>query len=185
MSDTPMTRFGLVVSGMAVACEDDVAGNRMIMAEVSPGRTFGEAHEFMRTENPPVYIIAAEDTDVVWMTSQGLFGGSRDPFTLEIQRRFVRMLASRTLSMNDRIQVLSKLRLRDKLVTYFSQLSSAAGSADVTLPLSRGDLAVYVGTNRSALSRELSLMEKEGLIVLNGKKLTILNSCRRNTEEHE
>ncbi len=32
------------------------------------------------------------------------------------------------------------------------------------LPFDRSDMAVYLGVNRSALSRELSLMKKEGII---------------------
>ena len=164
ISDTPMTKFGLVITGICEACADDISGNRMIMTEVIPGKTFGESLEFMRIEDSFVYIIAAEDASVIWMSSRNLFGIINDKFTLELQKRFVTMLASRTLAMNERIQVLSKVLLRDKLITYFSQLADASGSGVITLPMNREDLAVYMGTNRSALSRELSSMKKDGII---------------------
>ena len=37
-------------------------------------------------------------------------------------------------------------------------------SDTITVPFSREDMAAYIGTDRSALSRELSAMKREGLI---------------------
>ena len=65
--------------------------------------------------------------------------------------------------MNDRIQILSKIKLSDRLITYFSQNVSRYGTS-FKLPLSREDMAAYLGTDRSALSRELGKMRDEGII---------------------
>lgn len=159
-----MKMFGIVLSGVVQACMDDVEGNRMIMAEVVPGVTFGEALCFLEKKASPVYIYASETAEVLWFSCNALFQGNSDEFTMKLQKRFASMLASRTLSMNNRIQVLSKLRLRDKLMTYFTQLSKSAKSYTVKIPMNRDDLAAYIGADRSALSRELSRMKKDGLI---------------------
>ena len=37
----PVRRFGLVLSGAVQVFVDDIEGNRMIMAEVAPGHSFG------------------------------------------------------------------------------------------------------------------------------------------------
>ena len=84
------------------------------------------------------------------------------------------MLAERTLKMNDRIQILSKPTLRDKIVTFLSQASRRAGSGTVRIPLDREGLAAFLGCERSALSRELSRMQKDGLITYR-KNLFILH----------
>jgi CRP-like cAMP-binding protein len=78
--------------------------------------------------------------------------------------RFTAMLAARTLTMNDRIQILSNITIRGKLVTLFSQLAARAGAQEFAVPFDRGDMAAYLGVNRSALSRELSKMRDEGII---------------------
>ena len=161
---TEMKMFGLVLSGVVQACMDDVEGNRMIMAEVVPGVTFGEALCFLRQKDSPVYVCASAPAEVLWLSAEALFGGCPDALTLRLQRQFAAMLASRTLAMNDRIQVLSKVKLRDKLICYFSQLSQSQKSCTFLLPMNRDDLAAYLGTNRSALSRELSNMKKAGII---------------------
>ena len=156
-------QFGLILSGMVQACIDDIEGSRMIMTEVSPGNTFGESLCFLSVEDSPVYIYASEPARVLWLSAEPMFAGT-DSFYRDLQKRFTSVLAMRNLAMNDRIQVLSKLKLRDKLLTYFSELQASAGSCTFNLPLNRDDMATYIGSNRSALSRELSAMRKEGLI---------------------
>lgn len=159
-----MKKFGMVLSGVVQACMDDVEGNRMIMAEVVPGTTFGESLSFLDKNNSPVYVYASEPSEILWLSVKTLFRDCPDEFTARLQRQFTAMLASRTLAMNNRIQVLSKIHLRDKLITYFSQLANAARANTVQIPMNREDLATYMGTNRSALSRELGQMKREGLI---------------------
>ena len=46
----PIRRFGIVLSGAVQVCVDDIEGNRMIMAEVAPGNSFGESLCFLRTK---------------------------------------------------------------------------------------------------------------------------------------
>lgn len=159
-----MKKFGLALSGVVQVCIDDMDGNRMIMAEVSPGNTFGESLCFLEVKDSPVFIYASEAAEILWLSAKSLFRCDSDAFGAALQKQFTAMLAARTLAMNDRIQVLSKIKLRDKLITYFNQKSEAAGSLTFQIPVNRDDLAAYMGTNRSALCRELSQMKKEGLI---------------------
>lgn len=160
----PLKQFGFVLEGIVQACSDDLSGNRMIMASVSPGGTFGESLCFLKVAEAPVYIYSLEPSRILWLSAEKIASVACTPFEIEMKNRFISMLAERTLSMNNRIQILSKLTLREKLITYFSQLSAAAGSRTFTLPFGRDDMATYLGTNRSALSRELSRMKDEGII---------------------
>lgn len=158
-----MKSFGLVLEGRLQAVCDDIDGNRMILANVTPGRTFGEALCFLGKSDSPVYICAAEDSSVLWLSAGKIYQNSGDSLCAELRNRFTALLAQRTLEMNNRIQVLSKIRLRDKLVTFFSEYKASHGR-NFTVPFSREDMASYLGTDRSALSRELSNMKSEGLI---------------------
>ena len=159
----PFRKFGIVLSGAVQVCTDDIEGTRMIMAEVASGSSFGESHCFLQTMESPVYIFASEDSEVLWLSTEELFSDS-GTFYPEIRRRFTAALAMKTLSMNNRIQVLSKLSLRGKLTAYFTELAAAQGSSVIRLPMNREDTAAYIGTNRSSLSRELAKMKEDGLI---------------------
>ncbi len=167
-----LQRFGLVLEGRVQACEDDMDGNRMIMQNVLHGGSFGESLSFLRTEDPPVYIVAAADSRVLWMDPEPLKIPTIDSFSLEIKRRFTSMLAQRTLSMNWRIQVLSKRTLREKIFTFFITLRAEKGKP-FNVPLTREEMADYLGANRSALSRELSRMKQEKLIDFRGSRFVI------------
>ena len=161
---TPFTAFGLVLSGTVYACTDDINGSRMIMAQVGPGNTFGEALCFLSVPEPPVYVTAASDAEVLWLSPSPLFGGQNGGRESGMEKRFAAVLAGRTLKMNGRIQILSKRSIREKLIVFFSELKSGREDDTITVPFSREDMAAYIGTDRSALSRELSAMKREGLI---------------------
>lgn len=175
LPETPMERFGFVLSGLAVTYVDDIEGRRMIMAEVASGNTFGEALCFLKVEASPVCVTAAETTVILWLSLRKLYEEGQGPFRFILQKRFTAMLAGRMLTMNNRIQVLSRLRLRDKLIAYFTELSVIQHSKTVILPMNREDTAAFIGTDRSALSRELSAMKRDGLIDYDKRKVRILH----------
>ena len=93
-------------------------------------------------------------------------------------RRFIMMLSQKTLSMNDRIQVLSKPTLREKLMTLLTQYSTREGK-NFNLPFDRNTMAAYLGVNRSALSRELGKMREEGRIDFYKNSFSILPAKKK------
>ncbi len=172
-SGEPLPRFGLVLEGLVQALNDDINGNRMIMANVTPGGTFGEALCFLKEKEPGVYICAARPSVILWLSSENVLRRERSDFEAEMKNRFTAMLAERTLSMNDRIQILSKLTLREKIIALFSTFAHR-DERTFTLPFDRNDMADYLGANRSALSRELSRMKAEGIIDYRKNRFTLL-----------
>lgn len=161
----PVERFAVVVSGSVQVMSDDYNGHHMIMITVQPGQSFAESLCFQQEQESPVYAVALSATRVLWL--------SADAFRQGHEARFIRMLTQKTLSMNDRVQALSKLTLRDKLTTLFSQYAQQVGLS-FDLPFDRESLAAYLGANRSALSRVLMQMQREGAIALNKNHVTIL-----------
>ena len=172
----PIRRFGIVLSGAVQVCVDDIEGNRMIMAEVAPGTSFGESLCFLRTKESPVYIYASEDSVLLWLSTAALFSDPGDAFLADLQQRFTAALAAKALTMNNRIQVLSRLTLRGKLTAYFTELAAAQGSSVIRLPMNREDTAAYIGANRSALSRELAKMKEDGLIDYRKNEIRIIHN---------
>ena len=156
-----------MISGSIQVCCDDIDGYPMIMANVSAGDIFGESLCFTRAESP-VYIRAAADSEVLTMTTSAIHSadagdGESKIFTL----RFISILAKKALSMNDRIQILSKITLREKILTLLNQYRHKFASNEFSLPFDRADMAIYLGADRSALSRELSKLKAEGIIEFN------------------
>ncbi len=163
----PFGAFGLLLGGDVAVYTDDLDGCRMMMASVARGATFGEAHAYLATEAPPVYVQAgAGGARILWLAAAPLRTAADDPSPARraLVARFTAMLAAHTLLMNSRIQILSKRTLREKIMTFLLNESRAAGARTFTVPFDREGLAAYLAVNRSALSRELSAMQEEGII---------------------
>lgn len=160
----PLEHFGLVLAGTIQVYMHDLEGNHMILANVESGDTFGESLCFLRRD-APISICSVTDSTVLWMDTDRIRhpGPDFNQRDILLANRFTAMLASRALDMNDRIQILSRISIRDKLVAFFSQYAGRTGG-DFTIPFDRSDMAAYLGVNRSALSRELSQMRREGII---------------------
>lgn len=160
---TRLEKFGLVLSGTVQVSFIDIDGNSVIMASVTKGDTFGESLCWLNIAEIPVTITAFTDVEVLLLSPQSL-SASTDTLACELRNRFVSMLATKALAMNDRIQILSKPTVRQKIITFLSQYSNRSQSKTFSVPFDRETLALYLGVNRSALSRELSAMQKEGII---------------------
>lgn len=170
---TPFDRFGLVLSGSIQVCCDDIDGYPMIMANVSEGDIFGESLCFTRAESP-VYIRAAADSEVLMMTTRQIHAAAlSDEASKNFTLRFTTVLAQKALSMNDRIQILSKITLREKILTLLNQYRRKFNSDEFLLPFDRADMAIYLGTDRTALSRELSKLKSQGIIDFKKNKFII------------
>ncbi len=182
---SPMLSFGLVLEGQVQVLRDDREGHHMIMANVSVGDTFGESLCYLGRVSP-VYIQAVTDCRVMWLSTTRLSNPAAlsDPAAAALCCRFTAMLAARALNMNDRIQLLSQLTIRDKLTTLLHETAHRHGSDSFTLPMSREDMAFYLGINRSALSRELGNMRREGIIDFSGNRFTLLSHEWKDYEEH-
>jgi CRP-like cAMP-binding protein len=170
----PLTRFGLVLSGTVRVYRDDVNGHHMILANVSAGGTFGESLCWLGRDTD-VYICAVTDAELLWLRVNNLRNPARnsEPNAILLRERFISMLASRALDMNDRIQILSQTTIRAKLIAFFSQYVTRGGSDCFEVPFDRGSMAHYLGTDRSALSRELGRMRDEGLIEFSGSRFCL------------
>ena len=160
-----VSRFALLISGSVQVMTDDINGHHMIMATIEPGQSFAESLCIQNTQESPVYAQAIQPSTILWLSAERLRYSSCF--------RFLLMLSRKTLSMNDRIQVLSKLTLRDKLSALFSLLSISQGD-EINLPFDRESLAAYLGANRTAVSREMSKMREEGLIDFNKNTVRLL-----------
>ncbi len=62
--------------------------------------------------------------------------------------------------------------VRQRLAKYLVQQCTGS-SCVITLPIKKGQLATELGTVIETLSRNFKQLEKDGLILVDGKKITI------------
>ena len=171
---TPFSSFGLVLCGSVLVFSETYEGDRLIFKNVLPGETFGESLSFLKILDSPVFAQASKDCRILWLSPEGFFKDGEGEIQREMEKRFLSLLAQRTLAQNDRIQILSKLHLRDKILTYFTFLSQRAKSSTFLLPMDRSELAFYIGANRSAMERQLKALSDEGILKIEKNTVTLL-----------
>ena len=86
----------------------------------------------------------------------------------------VELIAEKNLALVEKLDVVSRSTIREKLLTYLSRQAEAAGSRTFTIPMGRVALAEYLCTDRSAMTRELAHMKAEGLIDYDKRNFTLL-----------
>ena len=80
--------------------------------------------------------------------------------------------ARRLQFLNLRVRILSQRRLRDKIKVYLQTLPHTEEGL-IHLPMNRNKLADFLYADRSALSRELSRMQEEGILEVKGRDLRL------------
>ena len=93
---------------------------------------------------------------------------------MEVIESLMQLIAKNNMELMMKIRILTQGSLRKKLMLYFSILSGEQHSSTITLPFGRDKLANYLFCDRSAVSRELGRMNREGLIQLGKTEITIL-----------
>ena len=158
--------IGLVISGSVHMVKEDVWGNSTIMTRMTSGHLFGESFACGSDDTSMVAFLAAENTEVLWLPFDRVMSTCCNScaFHQQIIKNMVVMLSNKNQALMEKIEVVSKKTLREKILSYLSQEALRQGSKYFEIPLGRLELADYLCTDRSALTRELSKMRNQGII---------------------
>ena len=84
------------------------------------------------------------------------------------------ILSKENIELLQKIENISQKTIREKLLTYFSNEAKKNKSNIFEIPYNRQDLADYLNIDRSAMSFELSKMQKDGLIKTEKNKFCLI-----------
>ncbi len=85
------------------------------------------------------------------------------------------ILSKENIELIQKIENVSQKTIRDKLLTFLSNEAMKRHSNKFEIPFNRQDLADYLNVDRSAMSFELSKLQKEGLINYNKNRFELLS----------
>ena len=95
-------------------------------------------------------------------------------FTIIHTRAIAFTLINSINDKNNRIEILTKKTIRNRLLEYFKIVSLKNKSKNIYLPFTFTDLADYLAIDRSAMTRELKNLKEEGFIEIKNKRITLL-----------
>lgn len=167
--------MGIIEKGSVQMISEDFWGNRSLLCILHPGDLMGETFSCALQKNDQITFQAVSDCQILFM-DYGRVLHTCDMacgFHHRLIENMVKIIAKKNLELLKKIDVISKLHLREKILTYLSQCAADAGTDTFTLSLGRTKMAEYLCTDRSALTRELSKMAQESLISYDKNTFTL------------
>ena len=134
-------------------------------ARHTAGGVFGEML-MAAGEASPVSVLSPEGAEVLFLPLERIMEGCERHCEghARLRMNLLRESAQKFWQMRHRVTYLSEPSLRRRVLLYLQDCRSRQGSDCFQLSLSREEMAAYLAVNRSALSRELSRLQQEGLI---------------------
>jgi CRP-like cAMP-binding protein len=169
------TGFYVVIDGLVRIFKLSVEGKEQILHIFGPGEPFGEVPVFAG-RNFPAHAEAIADSR--------LFFFPRDAFTALISENpslalnMLALLSMRLRQFTVQVEQLSLKEVPGRLAAYVQYLSDEkGGETSFDLDISKGHLASLLGTIPETLSRIFARMTQQGLIRVDGRRISITDQA--------
>ena len=165
---------GVVLSGKVQINQIYPDGGIVFLRNVEAGELFGVSLAYEDDEN--TFINACQNTTILFLHLPGknYKNDCSCQYRMIILENLIQILATNNRVMKQKIQILSRPSLREKLLLFFANQKQSQKTATIQLNMTREKIAQYICAERSAVSRELSRMQDDGVIKIDGKSVTLL-----------
>ncbi len=166
----PAEGFYVLEAGEVRVYKMDENGREIEVARLRPGDTLGEAVAFTLGRYPS-HAQALSDSRALFVTRNAVWQRiDTDP---GLAKDLVALLSRKCIALNQRIESLGLLTVKQRLAQYLLSQCSGQGRCRVDLTMKKGDLASLLGTVNETLSRTLKQMKDEGTIEVKGRRILI------------
>ncbi len=166
-SGADVDHIGLVLAGMAQIERTDAWGDRVILHAVEPGGVFAVACACIPGQPLLVSVTAYSDCEVLFLDVPKLLYPAATGIDAARNKVVANLL---TISARMRLQLVRRSfhtaskTIRGRVMSYLSEQAELQHSSQVTIPFDRQQMADYLELDRSALSKELGRMRRDGLL---------------------
>lgn len=159
------SELGIVLSGSVYVENIDLWGTRTILTDIAPGQIFAETYA-LTGEPLMVDAVAAQACEILFLNVKKLLASTYTESTWQgkLLRNLLIISSRKNLILSSRIFCTSPKKIRARLLMYLSNCSIKFGTSEFDIPFDRQELADYLNLDRSALSKEMAAMQKDGLI---------------------
>ncbi len=164
----------IVASGKIRIFKLSASGREQVLAIEGPGSSFAEIPVF-DGGNYPAAASAMEDADVLFIARKDFQNYCREH--PEVALKVIAVTGARLRRLVAIIEELSFATVRQRLIALLLRLAEAglrsAEGVRIELPASHQELASELGTVRELLSRNLSRLQAEGYIEVDGRRIVV------------
>lgn len=161
----------ILLSGSLVAYSLTQNGSESIVFDFAAGSVIGANLLFGTVNKYPMNIYCTTDCSLVHISREEI----RELLhNYDFAMGFIKNISQNSQGMHKKIAMYSQKSLRENLLDYLFALSAEQKSKTVTLPISKKQLADYLGVQRPSLFRELKAMKDEGIIEVLNRQMVLL-----------
>jgi CRP-like cAMP-binding protein len=169
------TGLYLVASGKVRIFKLSPAGREQVLAVEGPGSSFAELPVF-DGGNYPASAAAAEDAEVLFISRRDFQNFCREH--PDVALKVIAVVGSRLRRLVGIIEELSFTTVRQRLIALLLRLAETSGTRSkegiqVDLATGHQELAAELGTVREIISRNLSRLQAEGYIEVEGRRIVV------------
>lgn len=165
--------IGLVISGNIQIIKNNYNGSLSMIESYYKDDLI--IYRNMYLDNNEVDIVCREDSEILILSYSTIISTDAcDKYMNQFIKNLFVALNEKIIMRDERIQLLTKRSIRDKLLEYFNMLSRKSASKVIHLPYTFTDLANFLAIDRCAMSREIGYLKDERLITVKGRKITLL-----------
>jgi CRP/FNR family cyclic AMP-dependent transcriptional regulator len=172
----PCAGLFVIESGNVRIFKTSAGGREQVLAIDGPGSSVAELPVFDGGKYP-ASAAAANDVAVLFVSRQDFH--SMCLVHPEVALKVLRIVGKRLRGLVAIIEELSFTTVRSRLISllvkFAREQAKSTGAVTITLPSSNQELAAHIGTVRELVSRNLSRLQAEGLIKIDGRAVTIAN----------
>lgn len=179
----------VLLSGSIIIGNDSLSGKRNIIATFHEhGEMFGEIFLFLNKKEYDYFAQADSDSQVLQIPKSFFDADSvnQNSFSYRLIANLLPVFAGKAYYLNQKLRIISGTSLRQRIARLLLQnvhscpsgnpsSGTLSSSLSGTFYMNRERMADYLGVARPSLSRELSNMQKEGLIVIEKRQICIRN----------
>lgn len=152
-----------------------------LISKLKEGQALGCELVCTNTRLSPYYAIAAAPCTLFSFPAELILepGHLPEGERLKLQSRLLRLLSQEQVKKEYHLAILATNKLRERILIYLNMQAARRKTNTFEIPFNREEMALFLRVNRSALSHELSLLKREGIIDFQNNRFTVLQPADR------
>ncbi len=167
--------MGVVLSGSVTIESNDMWGNRTILSLIGKNEFFAETYALLKDEVMLVDAVANEDSLILLLNLDAV-RSEKVSWASKLISNLLTISARKNLHLSGRGFHTAPKSIRGRVLSYLNSVSLQKQKTSFDIPFDRQQLADYLNVERTALSKELGKMQKDGLIKYHKNNFVILSS---------
>ena len=166
------TKMECTLSGAVLVESIDEEGNLLAIAEFSENEILGGNLLFSKNPYYPMTITAKEETLILEINKDRLLSlFSSHPVFL---KSYLEYVSDHAALLGYKIKDYANKTIRKQLTSYLEYERKKQNTSHIVLGMTKKQLAQRLGVQRTSLSRELSKMRKDGLVLYDQVSIDVL-----------